>query len=64
MRESEVSHHQGRWEERNFEVTSNTGQEAGKKRIILTKDRNVSDHQRTGKTRRNLKELLISRVTG
>ena len=63
MRESEVSHHQGRWEGRNFEVTSTTGQEAGKKRIILTKDRNASDHQRAGKTR-NLKELLISRVTG
>ena len=64
MRECEVNQHHGRWEGRNFEVTSTTGQEAGKKRIILTKDRNASGHQRAGPTRRNLKELLISRVTG
>ena len=53
---------------RNFEVTSTevrwTGQEAGKKRTILTNDRNASGHQRAGPTRRNLKELLIPRVTG
>lgn len=37
MRECEVNHHQGRWEGRNFEVTSSelrrTGQEADTKRI-------------------------------
>ena len=34
------------------------------KKVILTKGRNASCHQREGATRRNLKELLNSRVTG
>ena len=50
----EVNRHQGKWEGRNFEVTSTelrwTGQEAGKNRAILTKDRNASCHLRRPNT--------------
>ena len=48
VRECEAKHHQGRWEGRNFEVTFTelrwTGQEVGKNRALLTKDRNASRH--------------------
>ena len=67
MRVCDVNRHQERWEGRDLEVTSTelrwTGQEAGKNRVILTKGRNASCHQRAGPTRRNLKEFLISRFT-
>ena len=44
---------------------SYVSQEAGNKnRIILTKGRNASCHQRADPTRRNLKEFLIFCVTG
>ena len=41
-----------------------TGQKAGKNRAILTMGSNSLCHQGAGSTRRKLKKLLISHVTG
>ena len=53
---------------RNLEVTSTelrwTGQEARKNQVILSKGRNASCHLPPSSTQQNLKDLLISRVTG
>ena len=53
---------------RNLEVTSTelrwTGQEARKNQVILSKGRNASCHLPASSTWQNLKDLLISRVTG
>ena len=68
IRVCDVNRHQGSREGRNFLITPTelrwTGQKAGKTQAILTNGCNASCHPRAGPTRRNLKELVISCVTG